>query len=312
MKRVLLVLMIALMMAGTVVAQNGRFGKPSQEEWELTSVDYAPDASAVVLYKSVDVQYNVSSEFMNRCLNGGTLDGDGFAPSATVKYFSPDGSSILYEVKVRIKILKDTGAEYASMDIVTYNEKEDMFLLDDYHNMSVVVFNKVDGKVKKRKIRDFKDERLNDHYFIRHVRVPDVKAGDIIEYQYKLFSNRITYIYNTQMQEGVPVLYSGCRMEVPYFLQFNVNKPEHPNVKADVRLGGIMVERPSNDRQAPKRCASNVYEIEARNLPAFDGVIDQQNVNSGKVLTVRTELKEKTRDAKSDPVGPVRHLIIGK
>ena len=49
MKRVLLVLMIALMMAGTVVAQNGRFGKPSQEEWELTSEDYAPDASAVVL-----------------------------------------------------------------------------------------------------------------------------------------------------------------------------------------------------------------------------------------------------------------------
>lgn len=311
----LFVIFIALLAINAVEAQNAKFGKPSKEEWELTSVSFAPDAEAVVLYKSVELAYTLTGSFSALGSGGeGSLDDNRFANTGTNKYISPEGTTMLYDVKVRTKILKDSGAGYASMDIISLNEKEDMNMSDDFYEMSVVVFSNVDGKVKKKRLAaaNIKDERIDDHYTIRHIRVPDVKAGDIVEYQYKLFSSRITYIYDTQLQESIPVLYSKCKMEIPYILQFNVNKPEIPNVIATATLGQTLIQSPNNDRQLPRKVATNVFTIEARDLPAYNGEINLQNLSSGKVYCVRTELQDKRYDVKPALSGPVRHLIIGK
>lgn len=311
----LFVIFIALLAIDAVEAQNAKFGKPSKEEWELTSVSFAPDAEAVVLYKSVELAYTLTGSFSALGSGGeGSLDDNRFANTGTNKYISPEGTTMLYDVKVRTKILKDSGAGYASMDIISLNEKEDMNMCDDFYEMSVVVFSNVDGKVKKKRLAaaNIKDERIDDHYTIRHIRVPDVKAGDIVEYQYKLFSSRITYIYDTQLQESIPVLYSKCKMEIPYILQFNVNKPEIPNVIATATLGQTLIQSPNNDRQLPRKVATNVFTIEARDLPAYNGEINLQNLSSGKVYCVRTELQDKRYDVKPALSGPVRHLIIGK
>lgn len=311
----LLAIFIALLAIDAVEAQNAKFGKPSKEEWELTSVSFAPDAEAVVLYKSVELAYTLTGSFNALGSGGeGSLDDNRFANTGTNKYISPEGTTMLYDVKVRTKILKDSGAGYASMDIISLNEKEDMNMCDDFYEMSVVVFSNVDGKVKKKRLAaaNIKDERIDDHYTIRHIRVPDVKAGDIVEYQYKLFSSRITYIYDTQLQESIPVLYSKCKMEIPYILQFNVNKPEIPNVIATATLGQTLIQSPNNDRQLPRKVATNVFTIEARDLPAYNGEINLQNLSSGKVYCVRTELQDKRYDVKPALSGPVRHLIIGK
>lgn len=313
--RKVIILFAIMLVAQFSAAQNEKFGKPSKEEWELNSVSFAPDAEAVVLYKSVEVTYKLFGAFSQFGSDGeGSLDDNRFAPSGKNKYVNPDEASMMYDVKVRIKILKDSGAEYAAMDIVSFNDQENMDMRDDFYDMKVVVFSNVGSKVKKRRVEgaDIKDERIDAHYMIRHIRVPHVKAGDIVEYQYKLFSNRTTYIFDTQLQESIPVLYSKCKLDIPHFLQFNVNKPEIPNVKASVALGQILMKSPNNDMQLPRKCVTNVFTIEARDLPAYDGVIDLQNLMSGKVYCVRTELKDKRYDVKPDISGPVRHLLIGK
>lgn len=313
--RKVIILFAIMLVAQFAAAQNEKFGKPSKEEWELNSVSFAPNAEAVVLYKSVEVTYKLSGAFSQFGSDGeGSLDDNRFAPSGKNKYVNPDEASMMYDVKVRIKILKDSGAEYAAMDIVSFNDQENMDMRDDFYDMKVVVFSNVGSKVKKRRVEgaDIKDERIDAHYMIRHIRVPHVKAGDIVEYQYKLFSNRTTYIFDTQLQESIPVLYSKCKLDIPHFLQFNVNKPEIPNVKASVALGQILMKSPNNDMQLPRKCVTNVFTIEARDLPAYDGVIDLQNLISGKVYCVRTELKDKRYDVKPDVSGPVRHLLIGK
>lgn len=297
----------------TAGAQNAKFGKPTKEEWALTDVSFAPGADAVVLYKSVDVSYTLNGAFSALGSSGdGSLDDNHFAASGTNKFISPEGCIMNYSVKVRTKILKDSGAEYAALDIIYLNDKEDLNMNDEIFELSVVVFSDVNGKIKKRKNATIKDERIDDHYNIRHVRVPDVKAGDIIEYQYNLTSCRITYIYDTQLQESIPVLYSKCKMEIPHILQFNVNKPEIKNVVAKAERGTILIPSPNNDSQLPKKCSSNVFTIEARNLPAYDGEITLQGLSDGKVYCVRTALNDKRYDVKEDKSGPVRHLIIGK
>lgn len=311
-----LFILFAMMTATAAInAQNAKFGKPTKEEWDLNSVSFAPDADAVVLYKSVDVAYTMKGEFSALGSGGeGSLDDTPQAAMGVNKYISPENASMLYDVKMRTKVLKDTGKDWTSIDIISYNDKEDMNLRDEFYEISVMVLRNVDGKIKKNRISNanIKDERIDDYYSIRHVRVPDVKAGDIVEYQYKLFSSRITYIFDTQLQENIPVLYSKCTMSIPYILQFNVNKPEIPNVKASVELGQLLIASPNNDRQIPRKVATNVYTVEARDLPPYDGVIDLQNLSTGKVHCVRTQLKDKRYDVKPDASGPVRHLIVGK
>lgn len=314
MNRIML-LIVALMMTISSNAQNAKFGKPSNDEWNLTSVSYAPDAPAVILYKSVDVNYKLSSGYNSHGSNSdGSIDDSGFAATGTSKNVDPETTSMIYDVKVRTKVLKESGTEFTTMDIITLNDKNDMNIHDEFYEMSIVVFSKVDGKVKKRKVtgKNITDERIDDYYCIRHVRIPDVKVGDIIEYQYKLFSNRITYIYYTQLQESIPVLYSKCRLNIPHFLQFNVNKPEYPFITASVALGEIQIGEINNDFQIPRKCVSNVFTIEGRELPAFNGVIDLDKIKSGEVYTVRTDIMDKRYDVKPEITGFVRHLIIGK
>lgn len=296
-------------------AQNTKFGKPTKEEWELNSVSFAPEAEAVVLYKSVDVTYKLQSGFNALGSGGeGSLDDNQFAPSGTNKDINPENTTMLYNVKVRLKILKDSGAAYTAMDIIYFSDEENFDLRDEFYDINVVLLKQVNGKVKKKRLpaANIKDERIDKHYCIRHIRIPDVKAGDIVEYQYQLFSTRSTYIYDTQLQESIPVLYAKCKMEIPNILQFNVNRPMIQNVTASVALGSIIMASTNNDYKLAKKVVSNVYTIEARNLPAYKGEINLKNLTNGEVHCVRTQLKDKRYDVKADISGPVRHLVIGK
>lgn len=304
-----------LMTVSAVSAQNEKFGKPTKEEWELSNVSFAPEAEAVVLYKSVNVSYNLSGGFSALGSGGeGSLDDNRIAASGKNKYIDPENTKMLYDVKVRIKVLKDSGTKYTAMDIISFSDEKDMNMRDEFYEMSVMVISNVDGKVKKKRLAasNIKDERIDGHYVIRHIRIPDVKAGDIVEYQYKLFSLRSTYIFDTQLQENIPVMYAKCEMNIPYFLQFNVNKPEIPNVTAGVKLGQVLIPSSNNDYSVPRKINTNDYTIEARDLPPYDGVIDLENLTNGKVYCVRTELKDKRYDVKPDASGPARHMIIGK
>ena len=309
--------LLSLFCAFTIssLAQNAKFGKPTKEEWELNSVSFAPEAEAVVLYKSVDVSYKLQSGFSALGSGGeGSLDDNQFAPSGTNKDINPENTSMLYKVNVRIKILKDSGAAYSAMDIISFNDDEDFDCRDEFYDMNVMLLRQVNGKVKKTRIStaNIKDERIDKYYCIRHIRIPDVKAGDILEYQYQLSSTRSTYIYDTQLQESIPVLYAKCKMEIPNILQFNINRPMIPNVNASVALGSIIMGSTSNDYKLAKKVVSNVYNIEARNLPAYNGEISLNKLTSGEVYCVRTQLKDKRYDIKPDVSGPVRHLVIGK
>ena len=315
MKKLFILISLFCALGISSFAQDIKFGKPTNEEWELNSVSFAPEAEAVVLYKSVDLSYKLSGGFSALGSGGeGSLDDNSYAPSGTNKYINPENTSMLYDVKVRMKILKDSGTKYATMDIIYFNEEDDMDCRDEIYEMKVMVLRKVDGKVKKKSVStsNFKDERIDDHYCIRHIRIPDVMAGDIIDCQYQLFSTRCTYIYATQLQECMPVLYSKCKMEIPNILQFNINRPIIDNVTASASLGTIYVGTPNGDYQLPKKVVSNVFNIEARNLPAYPGEINLQNLSSGQVHCVRTELKDKRYDVKPDVSGPVRHLVIGR
>lgn len=249
-------------------AQNTKFGKPSQFDWSMVGWGEAPDAEAIVLCKTLDVSYEMQADFKAYDSSNSQLSMENYANSGTNKFVSEDRVSMTYKVKMRTKILKDSGAKYANIDIVYFSKENERTKCDEIYGLNIVVFDNSTGKVKRRRINqeNWSDERLDANYMVRHVRIPDVKAGNIIEYQYDLSSRRVSYLYDWQVQEEIPVMYTKCVMNIPAFLQFNMNVPIHPCVESKVVASSITLPQEASDLQAPKKVLSNLYTIESHDM----------------------------------------------
>lgn len=290
MKKLITLFAIILFVQDFAVAQNLKFGKPSKEEWELTSCTEDPDAPAVVLCKNLSVNYSLSSSFSTYS-NESELDYEGASLGKT-DLITNEGTTMTYNVKMRTKILKEEGKNYANFDILYYYSDDDMNKRDDFYSFKVTLFKMVNGKVKKSYLdkTSYTDESLCKDFKIRHVRIPQAEVGDIIEVQYEMFSTRIAYIFDWQLQDEVPVRYSLCELNIPSFLTFNVNAAIRQNIKSKVTQGTIAFNHELNDLQNPKKYFSNVYTIEARNMQSWskDPIREKKEAEIAQVKTAIT------------------------
>lgn len=251
-----------------VMAQNLKFGKPSQADWDFTAWKQTPDAEAVVLCKTMKAEYRLAGDANMYSASSPNLSmrSQMMASSGSLS-ISPDNTTMTYDVKMRLKILKDSGAGYANVDIVYFDDKNEKNSHDEFYSLKVVTFDNVNGKVKRTVVPNtaFKDERIDDHYRVRHIVVPGVKAGTIVEYQYQLFSPRYAFLYDWQLEEMIPVVYTKCEMNIPAFLNYDMQIPTDGLVKKSVMASSVMLENVNIDLQAPKQCHSNSYVIESSN-----------------------------------------------
>lgn len=269
MKTLQTTLILALLCIASINAnaQNLKFGKPTQQEWDMVAWGEAPDAEAIVLCKTLKVNYALSGTF--KAYDSSTpFNAESIPHIGVNQYLSEGATTLTYDVMMRTKILKDSGAGYANIDIVYFSDEKNLDMYDELQSFNVVAYNMVNGKVKKQRLdkSNYTDERLDANYMVRHVRVPDAKAGTIIEYKYQLFSKRAAFLHDWQIQEDIPVLYTKCEMDIPVFLQFNMQVPIHPMVTKNVTKGMINLPQEISDLQAPKRCESNCYKIESHDI----------------------------------------------
>ncbi len=119
------------------------------------------------------------------------------------------------------------------------------------------------GKVVKKNMKTnaFVKERVDSNYVVLHVEVPDVQVGDIIEYQYNITSIRPTFLYDWVYQECIPTLHSLCDIDIPAFLQFNMNVPIHKCMKSSVEAGHLAYDSNRPDLKKGKSCPTNHYKI---------------------------------------------------
>ena len=271
-----LFLLAAFLICGSLAnAQlpNEKFGKPSKEEWEFTGWDDAPDADAVVLCKTMNVSYQLPNQlFIIGQDNGDALPDDhpDFGTSQTYE----NEIIVDYEFKLRTKILKPEGVGHANIDIVYYDRVDDEFMTpDELSDLKIKVFTKNSkGKVKQRTFNagSFVRERVNDYYKVLHVVVPDIQAGSIIEYQYKISSFRHTFLYDWTFQECIPTVYARCDLEIPAFLQFRADIPAYKFIQSSVQPGHRLYDINRADMKKPKSCPTNRYKIVGSHIPPYD------------------------------------------
>ena len=243
---------------------NEKFGKPSNLEWDFNGWGEAIDADAIILCKTMNATYQLSDQVENYNRTDIEVNWDNVLDLGKNQL---DDSNILvrYEIGLRMKILKPEGAKHANIDITYFNaDDEKVFNHDNLEDLKIKVFSKNEkGKVVSKKVdtSKFTTERVDDNYVVMHVVVPDVQAGSIIEYQYKITSIRPTYLYDWVFQESIPTVRSKCDIQIPAFLQFNMNVPINKLIKANVEVGHIAYDMNRPDLKKPKTCITNHYTI---------------------------------------------------
>lgn len=242
---------------------NEKFGKPSSMEWEFNGWGEATNADAIILCKTMKATYQLSDQVSN-FNQSSDISSDNLGDFSKNQI---DDSNILvkYEVRLRTKILKPDGAGHANIDITYFDpESNKKLIFDDLSDLKIKVFTKNEkGKVVKRNINTngFQKERVDDNYMVLHVIVPDVQPGSIVEYQYNITSTRPAFLYDWVFQECIPTLRSKCDIEIPAFLQFNMNAPIDKLIKANVEVGHLAYDTNRSDMKRGKTCTTNHYTI---------------------------------------------------
>lgn len=228
---------------GNAWSQNLKFGKPTDDELNMTIYEKDSDANAVVLCHLTTVTY-------------------------TIDYYN---YLVDYQVKKRIKILKEGGKDYANVSFLyLFNEKEQN-CQENIEDFSATAYNIENGKVVKSKIGKDKifTERLNDDYMLAKFAVPQVKEGTVIEYEYKIHSNVFYHIYDWQAQEDIPVAYAKYELNIPTLFMFNVEVSGLYPLQNEVTEGAIKFKATTNNLSDYGTCKTNIYSCIGRNIPAL-------------------------------------------
>jgi hypothetical protein len=271
---------------------NEKFGKPSSMEWEFQGWGTATNADAIILCKTMKVTYQLTAQVSNNNLTDSGISSDNIDDFG--KNSIDNGNTLVkYECKLRTKILKPEGAQHANIDITYYHaDKDSKIMLDEITDLKIRVFTLNEkGKVVKRNVdtSGFAKERIDDNYMVLHVVVPDVEPGCIIEYQYNITSNRPAFLYDWAFQECIPTVHSKADIEIPAFLQFNMNVPINKLIKSSVVAGRLNYDTNRPDMKRGKSCATNHYNIVGDYILPEDEKI--ANFNS-RILTPNITLPE--------------------
>lgn len=190
-----LIVWLAVFTTATASAQKFELGKVTLAELEEKEHPKDPSASAAVLFSKGEVRFD---------------------------YTQSDGFTMNTQVRMRIKIYKKEGYEWATKKVwyrLMSNVRENVRFSD------AVTYNVADGKIVKTKLRDDGefDEKLNKYVGQKKITMPAVKEGSVIEFEYTIKSPIIGTIRDWDFQSEIPVNYSEFKTYVPEYFIYNTN-----------------------------------------------------------------------------------------
>jgi hypothetical protein len=255
----LLLLLLFLSSFFQIKAQEFKLGKVTIAELQEKQHPKDTAAVAAILFKTAEVRFVYSQE---------------------------KGFDMVTDVKVRIKIYKKEGYEWANQKVGYYivnSSKEDVTFTD------AVTYNLVEGKIEKTKLKrdgEF-DETINKYWAQKKITMPNIKEGSVIEYRYVVNSPRIGELKDWNFQTSIPVNYSEFETSIPEYFVYKTNQKGYvfPVVTAQKkpRMINYVYTIDHKNGSAPTRSNETLNFMEtvtkfvAENLPAMK---DESFVNN--------------------------------
>ena len=194
----ILVLLLAHVFITSLTAQKNlpALGKIDKADLEMKDCDFDKGAVAVTLIDWGNVYYDRG------------IEGVSFL-------------NTIYEKRERIKILKESGLSYADVSIPYYdnNNEEKILKLDAYtYNLDDA------GNIKVTEVNksSIYSKRINKYFSKMIIAFPEVKAGTVIEYKYKMERKTDQNLKSWFFQDRIPTRYSEYQINIPKFYRFSV------------------------------------------------------------------------------------------
>jgi hypothetical protein len=137
--------------------------------------------------------------------------------------YGHDGFQLVHERHVRIKVLKKSGYDWATVKIPFYRaatggSEEKITSLSGYsHNV-------VGGKPEKEKLtrEAIFEEKKNTNWYTKNFTMPNVKEGTVLEYEYTIISDFLFNLREWDFQSTIPVAWSEYRVTIPEYFRYRL------------------------------------------------------------------------------------------
>ncbi|RKS01580.1 DUF3857 domain-containing protein [Flavobacterium sp. 102] len=186
-----------LLLSGIIFAQKKELGKVTIDELNEKVSPIDSSAVAAYLIKNCDVKF---------------------------MYSETNGFTVIKTYKIKIKIYKKEGYEWANQSIGYYVGSNGK---DKLNFSNAATYNLVNGKIEKSKLKsdgEF-EEKVNEFWARKKITLPNVKEGSVIEYEAQLESERLNSIDEWYFQSSIPVVYSELKTIIPeYFIYNTMNR----------------------------------------------------------------------------------------
>ena len=221
------------------IEPNLKWGKPTDQELNMTEYAADKDADAVVLYHKTDVSY----------------------------VFINNDFKVVYRVNTRMKVLKPEGKRLADGQIVCMESETNRTRHEIVAGLKATAYNMENGKLVKTKMERSmtSEERLDKNQVVTKFSVPQVKVGTVIEYEYRIESDFYTNIRDWYAQRDIPVLYTCYELSIPEWLSFNIEETgmNHLEKKENSEPMTLLFSGGSEN------ILTNIRTFVGRNLPAL-------------------------------------------
>ena len=235
----IMLLAISMIANAQDIEPNLKWGKPTDQELQMT--EYAPDkeADAVVLYHKTDVSYQ----------------------------FTNNDFRVIYRVNTRLKVLKPEGKRVADGQIAYLENETNRTRREIVTGLKATAYNMEDGKLVKTKMERSmtSEERLDKNQMVLKFSVPQVKVGTVIEIEYRIDSDYYGNIRDWYAQRDIPVLYTCYELSIPEWFTFNIEETgmNHMEKKENSEPMTLLFSG------GTENILTNIKTFVGRNLPAL-------------------------------------------
>ncbi len=171
-----------------------KFGKLGKAELEITRCDIDTGAHAFFLFdKGISI----------------------------IRYDKTEGFKIEYTRHSAIKILTQSGYDYAEFKIPHY-EASSGSMEEKIVRIKAVTYNQEGNKVAETSLnkKDIFTEKVNENWSNTSFTMPNVKEGSVVEVEYTIISDFLWNLPSWRFQHDIPVKWSILEVQIPEYFQY--------------------------------------------------------------------------------------------
>lgn len=196
-KFVLLITVLVIFFAGKIYAQEQEevreFGKIENSDFEIEAPEEDPDAEAIIIFDIGETRFIHSRD---------------------------KGLDIKFERVTRIKILKESGLDWANVNVPLYYES--YYESENMRKLEGRTYTLENGAIMTTKLDENSvfEEKVNEYWIQKKFAMPAVKVGSIIEYRYEVTSPFVVNLPDWEFQNRIPTIYSKYVVGVTPFYEY--------------------------------------------------------------------------------------------